>query len=217
MDLISIALSFLMHMDENLIVLIQQYGFLIYPALFAVIFLETGVVFTPFLPGDSLLFVAGAIAATGLLDIYILFITLSVAAIAGDTANYYIGRFVGKKIVRSKHVNKEYIKKAEEFYEKHGGKTIVLARFVPFVRTFAPFVAGMGKMKYRRFITYNVAGGIAWVAIFLFLGFYFGNLPFVKDNISLLFIAIILVSFVPFFVEFLRRRLKKRAESKNKK
>jgi membrane-associated protein len=210
MDFFSLALDILFHMDQNLLLVIQQYGFLIYPLLFCVVFLETGVVFTPFLPGDSLLFVAGAIASTGALNIYMLFGVLALAAIAGDTANYHIGKYIGKRIIRSKRINKGYIRKAEDFYERHGGKTIILARFVPVVRTFAPFVAGMGKMRYRRFIVFNIAGGVCWTAIFLVAGYLFGNLPVVRDNISLMFIAIVLASFIPFGAEFARRKLKKR-------
>jgi membrane-associated protein len=218
MDIITIFTEFILHLDQYLSVVIQAYGIWTYVVLFAIIFLETGLVITPFLPGDSLLFAAGAFAALGSLDISLLFLVLAAAAILGDTANYWIGYYVGPKVFRKKTgrlFKEEYLERAHRFYEKYGGKTIFIARFVPITRTFAPFVAGIGKMSYRRFITYNIAGGISWVALFLLGGFYFGNIQFVRDNFTLVILAIILISFVPVFVELLRHRLsKKRVHAK---
>ncbi len=209
MDPITLLADFIIHLDSHLGLLIQQYGLWVYLILFLIIFLETGLVVTPFLPGDSLLFAAGAFAALGSLDIALLFLLLAGAAILGDTANYWIGNRLGPRIFRKKTgrlFREEYLERAHAFYERYGGKAIFLARFVPIVRTFAPFVAGIGKMSYRRFLTYNIVGGIAWVSLFLFGGFWFGNLPWVKDNFALVIMAIILISFVPIFVEYLRRK-----------
>ncbi|HJW96991.1 MAG TPA: DedA family protein [archaeon] len=209
MDPITLLADFIIHLDSHLGLLIQQYGLWVYLILFLIIFLETGLVVTPFLPGDSLLFAAGAFAALGSLDIALLFLLLAGAAILGDTANYWIGNRLGPRIFRKKTgrlFREEYLERAHAFYERYGGKAIFLARFVPIVRTFAPFVAGIGKMSYRRFLTYNIVGGLAWVSLFLFGGFWFGNLPWVKDNFALVIMAIILISFVPIFVEYLRRK-----------
>ena len=212
MDLIRILIDFVLHIDKNLEIFVQQYGMLTYAILFIVIFCETGLVVTPFLPGDSLLFAAGALAASlntgGVLNPVALFVVLAIAAVAGDTANYMIGHFIGRKLLERNvpFLKKEYIDRTYEFYEKYGGKTIILARFVPIVRTFAPFVAGIGKMNYSRFITYNVIGGIAWVAIFVFLGYVFGNIPFVKDNFELVTLGIVLISVLPMVIEYVRSR-----------
>jgi len=211
MEPITLLLDFLLHLDTYLSLLIQAFGAWTYAILFGVVFCETGLVIFPFLPGDSLIFAAGAFAAIGSLDFLSLFVTLSLAAIAGDTVNYWIGHCVGPKIFTRKNVrfmNREYLDRAHRFFEKYGGKTIVLARFIPIVRTFAPFVAGIGAMSYRRFIIYNVAGGIAWVSLFLSFGYFFGNLPAVRENFALVVIAIIIISFVPAVIELLRRRLK---------
>jgi membrane-associated protein len=211
MEPVTLLLDFLLHLDVYLSVLIQNFGLWTYLILFAVVFCETGLVVTPFLPGDSLLFAAGAFAAIGSLDFAFLFLALSLAAIAGDTVNYWIGHYVGPKIFTRKNVrfmNKEYLGRAHRFFEKYGGKTIVLARFIPIIRTFAPFVAGIGAMSYRRFIIYNIAGGVAWVSLFLSFGYFFGNLPVVRENFALVVVAIILISFVPVVTELLRRRLK---------
>jgi len=180
-----------------------------YLILFLIIFCETGLVFTPFLPGDSLLFAAGAIAALGSLNPMLLFFLLAVAAILGDTANYWIGEFIGEKLFDSKKLKflkREHLDKTHQFYEKHGGKTIIIARFVPIIRTFAPFVAGIGSMTYPKFLSYNIIGGILWVGLFTFGGYYFGNLPFVKSNFSIVIIAIIIISVLPGVFEFLRNR-----------
>jgi membrane-associated protein len=208
-DLIRQIIDFLLHLDKHLNEIIGQYGLWTYLILFFVIFLETGFVVTPFLPGDSLLFAAGSFAALGSLKVSWLIVLLSAAAILGDTANYWIGHFVGPKVFhkeRTRFFKKEYLDRTHAFYEKHGGKTIIIARFVPIIRTFAPFVAGIGRMSYGRFIAYNVVGGIVWVVIFVLGGYFFGNIPVVKENFSLVILAIILISVVPIFVEFLRHR-----------
>ncbi|HLD49425.1 MAG TPA: DedA family protein, partial [archaeon] len=183
-------------------------GILIYLILFLIIFLETGFVITPFLPGDSLIFAAGLLSISGQLNIFYLFFVLVAAAILGDTVNYWIGNKFGERLFKekSRYLKKEYLDRAHQFYEKYGGKTIFLARFVPIIRTFAPFVAGIGKMSYKKFLSYNVSGGITWVAAFLLAGFYLGNVPIVKENLSLVIIGIIVVSIVIAFVEFARKK-----------
>jgi len=209
--IITDIINFILHIDQSLSTLIQTFGLWTYAILFAIIFAETGLVIAPFFPGDSLLFVAGTLAAQGLLDVTLLFVLLSAAAIIGDSVNYQIGHFVGSKIFtknRSRFFRKEYLQRAHEFYKRHGGKTIVIARFVPVIRTFAPFVAGIGEMGYRRFITYNIIGGVAWVAIFLSAGYFFGTLQAVRDNLSLTIISIITVSFIPVFIEFIKGKRK---------
>jgi membrane-associated protein len=207
---ISFLLNFLIHLDENLAMLITNYGFLVYPFLFAIVFMETGFVFTPFLPGDSLIFVAGTFAAAGLLDPLLLFAIFSLAAIIGDTVNYSIGKYSGKKILKKHWIKEERVKQAEDFFKKHGGKTIVIARFMPFIRTFVPFVAGIGSMDYRRFIVYNITGGLLWVASFLTAGYLFGNIPIIKDNLTLFTLAIIAASFVPAIVALVKNYMDKK-------
>jgi membrane-associated protein len=197
------------HFDRYLGDVIQHSGLWTYLILFAVIFSETGFVVTPFFPGDSLLFAAGAMAALGGLNIYWLFITLSLAAFLGNTANYWIGYKAGSEVFKkenSRFFKKEYLDKTHNFYEKHGGKTIIIARFLPIIRTFAPFVAGIGRMTYLKFLTYNIIGSVLWVALFLFTGYFFGNLPVVKKNFSLVIVAIILVSLLPAIIGFIRNR-----------
>lgn len=209
MELIKALVEILMHLDTHLDLVIRSYGTWTYGILFLIIFLETGLVVTPFLPGDSLLFAGGTFAALGSLDAKWLVISLSIAAIAGDTANYWIGHAVGPKVFtkeKSRFLNKEYLYRTHRFYEKYGGKTIILARFIPIIRTFAPFVAGIGSMTYRRFIIYNVSGGIAWVVMFVLGGYLFGNIPVVKQNFSLVIFAIIFLSILPGIIEFLRHR-----------
>ena len=215
MELIKNFVELFLHLDKHLNVIIQNYGVWTYLLLFLIIFCETGLVVTPFLPGDSLLFAAGTFAALGSLKVEWLFVLLSVAAIAGDTVNYWIGHYVGPKVFHKEDVrflNKKYLDRTHDFYEKHGGKTIIIARFIPIIRTFAPFVAGIGKMTYGRFISYNVFGGLAWIAIFLFGGYYFGNLPFVKRNFSLVILAIIFISVLPGVIEFLNQRYRSSRE-----
>jgi membrane-associated protein len=210
MELISKLIDLFLHLDKHLNEIIGQYGAWTYLILFLIVFCETGLVVTPFLPGDSLLFAAGAFAALGSLNVFWLFVLLTIAAIAGDTINYWIGHWVGPKVFYRENVrflNKKHLERTHEFYEKYGGKTIIIARFIPIVRTFAPFVAGIGSMSYGRFIAYNVIGGVAWVAICVFAGYQFGNLEIVKRNFSLVIIAIVLISVAPMLVEYIRHRL----------
>jgi len=213
MELIKTFFDIFMHLDKHLGGVIQAYGTWTYLILFLIIFCETGLVITPILPGDSLLFAAGAFAAIGALDAGWLFILLSIAAVAGDTVNYGIGSYLGPKIFHKREVrflNREYLDRTHRFYEKHGGKTIIIARFMPIIRTFAPFVAGIGTMSYPRFISYNVVGGIFWIASFVFGGYFFGNIPIVKRNFTLVILAIIFLSVLPGIIEFARHRYGKR-------
>ncbi len=204
--LIAWFIDFILHMDTHLDQIIQAMGLWSYALLFLVIFVETGVVIMPFLPGDSLLFAAGSLAALGSLNPWLLFILLAVAAVAGDTVNYWIGHFIGPRVfsTNSRFLKREYLDRTHAFYEKHGGKTIFLARFIPIIRTFAPFVAGVGRMNYGYFFTYNVVGGLVWTALFIWGGYFFGNLPIVKENFSLVILAIIVVSVLPAVWEAVR-------------
>ncbi|MBI5841259.1 MAG: DedA family protein [Chloroflexi bacterium] len=206
MEAIKFLIDLFLHLDEYLSQIISQYGVWTYALLFFVIFMETGFVVTPFLPGDSLLFAAGTFAALGSLNLWLLVVLLMVAAIGGDTVNYWIGHYLGDRAYNIKWIKKEYLDKTHAFFEKHGGKTIFLARFVPIVRTFAPFVAGIGRMSYTYFITYNFVGGIVWVALFTFAGYFFGNIPFVRENFEFVIVAIILISVVPIFIEWWKAR-----------
>jgi membrane-associated protein len=208
MEILKTLIDLFLHLDKHLAAVIEQYGTLTYVFLFAIIFLETGLVVTPFLPGDSLLFAAGAFAALGNLNIWLLFGLLTVAAVAGDSLNYWIGHKIGERANTGeiKFIKKEYIDRTHAFFEKYGNKTIFLARFVPIVRTFAPFVAGVGEMSYRNFFSYNVVGGIVWVALCTFAGYFFGNLQPVKENFSLVIIAIVLISLLPAVFEWLKAR-----------
>jgi len=216
MEVIKFIIDFVLHMDVYLNDIISNYGAWTYGILFFVIFMETGFVVTPFLPGDSLLFAAGTFAALGALNPLYLFLLLSVAAVIGDTVNYSIGAYIGPRAFSGeiKFLKQEHMDRTQEFYEKHGGKTIILARFIPIIRTFAPFVAGIGTMKYSKFILFNVVGGISWVAIFISLGYFFGNIPFVQKNFELVIFAIIFISFIPPILEvFKARRESKLARS----
>ena len=209
MEYLTQFIDLFLHLDKSLSTVIQTYGSTTYIILFVVILCETGLVILPFLPGDSLLFAAGAFAAKGDMDITLLFLTLCIAAISGDSINYEVGRLIGPRIARrekSRFVNKEHIAKTHEFYEKYGAKTIIIARFIPIIRTFAPFVAGLGNMGYKKFLHYNVIGGIAWVAICLFAGYLFGNIPLVKQNFTMVIFAIIIVSILPAVIEYIRHR-----------
>lgn len=209
METVQYLIDLFLHLDVHLNEIILNYGFWTYLILFLIIFAETGLVFTPFLPGDSLLFAAGTFAALGSFNLPLLFIILVIAAILGDTVNYWIGNYIGPKIFSQEKIRflkKEHLQKTHNFYEKHGGKTIIIARFMPIIRTFAPFVAGIGSMTYGHFIAYNVIGGITWVAIFVFGGYFFGNIPFVKSNFSIVILAIILISVLPGVIEFFRQR-----------
>jgi membrane-associated protein len=209
MDIIIYFIDFFVHLDKYLPVIIKSFGIWTYVIVFLVIFCETGLVVTPTLPGDSLLFALGSLAALGALNIELLLILLCIAAIAGDTVNYTIGHFIGPKVFHyedNRFFKKEYLVKAHQFYEKHGGKTIIIARFMPFIRTFAPFVAGIGAMAYPKFILYNITGGIAWVCTFLLGGYFFGNIPSVKNNFTVVIIAIVILSVMPGFIEYWRQR-----------
>lgn len=212
MDIIIKFVDIFIHLDVYLSDIISTYGIWTYAILFLVIFMETGFVVTPFLPGDSLLFAAGAFAALGSLNVFLLAGLLILAAVAGDTLNYWIGHKLGDKVYTSeiKWIKKEYIDRTQAFYKKHGGKTIFLARFVPIIRTFAPFVAGVGKMPYGYFISFNFVGGITWVMLFTFAGFFFGNIPFINHNFSLVIMAIILISIIPMLIEGLKSYREKR-------
>jgi membrane-associated protein len=209
MNIIQFILDFIIHMDDKLALIIDQFGIFTYVILFIVLFCETGLVVTPFLPGDSLLFAAGSLAALGSantqfsINIHLMWLLMAIAAILGDTVNYWIGHYIGPKVfsIKSRWLKKEYLDRTHAFYEKHGGKTILLARFIPIIRTFAPFVAGVGRMSYGYFITYNLVGGVLWTAIFLYAGYFFGNVPFVKDNFSLVIFAIIFISVIPAVIE----------------
>ena len=209
MELITYLIDLFLHLDEYLASIISQYGAWTYGLLFVVIFIETGLVVTPFLPGDSLLFAAGTFASPVMgeaLNVYVLVGLLITAAILGDTANYWIGHYVGERAYDSRWVKKEYIERTHAFFEKHGGKTIFLARFVPIIRTFAPFVAGVGKMSYGYFISYNFIGAFVWVPLFTFAGYFFGTMPFVQKNFEFVIIAIILISLIPVFFEAWKAR-----------
>jgi membrane-associated protein len=204
------AVDLFLHLDKHLAEMIAYFGVWTYLVLFLVIFMETGFVVTPFLPGDSLLFAAGAIAAAAghELNVFLLWVLLFIAAFLGDTVNYWIGHYIGPKAfsTNSRFLKKDYLDRTQAFYEKHGGKTILLARFIPIIRTFAPFVAGIGKMRYGYFITYNLVGGFIWTSLFIYAGYFFGNLEIVKNNFSLVIIAIIVISILPGVVEYLRGR-----------
>lgn len=215
LSIMSEFLDFFLHLDDKLQAIISDYGTTTYIILFLIIFIETGVVIWPFLPGDSLLFAAGTFAAVGSLNIWVLIILLFIAAFLGDTVNYLIGKHLGLKILQKKRKNgkqlikQEYIDKTHAFYDKHGPKTIILARFVPIVRTFAPFVAGIGEMNYKKFISYNIIGGAVWVTGLSLLGFFFGNIPIVRENFEIVILGIIFVSVLPIIFEFVRHRRKK--------
>ena len=209
MEFFSFIIDFILHIDQHLTELAAQYGVWIYGILFLIIFCETGLVVMPLLPGDSLLFAAGSIAAIGEMNIHLMVVLLIIAAILGDAVNFMIGKFFGEKLFanpNSKIFKQSHLQKTQQFYAKHGGKTIILARFIPIVRTFAPFVAGMGHMSYHHFLAYNVIGGVLWVTIFSYLGYFFGNLPIVKDNLSLVLIAIIVLSVLPGIIEIIRHK-----------
>jgi membrane-associated protein len=205
-------MDFVLHLDRHLAEIIGQYGGWTYLILTLIVFAETGLVVMPILPGDSLLFAAGTFAALGALNPWLLFVLLSVAAILGDTLNYWVGRYVGPRAFSGtvRWLRRDYLDRTEAFYERHGGKTIVLARFIPIIRTFAPFVAGVGRMHYGRFLAYNVGGGVFWVGLFVAAGYLFGNVPIVRNNFSLVVMGIILVSVLPIGVEWLRHRRRNR-------
>lgn len=214
MSLLAIFIDFVMHLDTHLSLIIDKFGVWSYFILFFMIFLETGFVFTPFLPGDSLLFTAGALASIGSFNVLVLIIILAAAAVLGDSVNYAVGHFIGERIFSWKinFIKKHHLNRTHQFFEKHGGKTIIIARFVPIVRTFAPFLAGVGRMHYLKFLSYNVIGGVLWVMAFLGAGYFFGNIPFVKNNFSLVILAIIIISLVPTAIEIISHSRKSKKE-----
>ncbi len=214
MNIIKTLIEYILHLDKYLGLIIQTYGALTYAFLFGIIFMETGFVVTPFLPGDSLIFAAASLAGMGYMNVWVLYIILSAAAILGDTVNYWIGHYIGPRAFSGnvRFLKKEYLDRTHAFYEKHGGKTIIIARFIPIIRTFAPFVAGVGAMTYPKFISYNVIGGLAWVALFTFGGYFFGNLPVVKNNFSFVLLAIIFISLLPAVIEVINTRMQARKQ-----
>ncbi len=212
MELLLSGWDLLVHLDRHLAALLQQHGAWVYLLLFVIIFCETGLVVTPFLPGDSLLFIAGTLAAGGGIDVHLIAVLLVAAAALGNTVNYSIGRFIGPKVFHweeSRLFNRRALDRAHAFYEKHGGKTIVITRFVPILRTFAPFVAGIARMTYLSFTAYNLAGALAWVLSLLYAGYWFGNVPFVKENLTIVIVGIVVLSVTPLAFEYLRQRLKR--------
>ena len=209
MELMLKGIDVLLHLDKYLDLMIQTMGIWSYVIIFLIIFCETGLVVTPVLPGDSLLFAIGTFAALGSFDIAVVLILLTIAAIAGDTVNYWIGNYLGPKVFHyedSRFFKKKHLERTHQFYEKHGGKTIIIARFIPIIRTFAPFVAGIGSMTYRKFLSYNVVGGIFWIFSLTLAGYFFGNIPVVRNNFSLVIIAIVVISVMPGVIEYLRQR-----------
>ena len=212
MELLAQFLDIVLHLDKHLTVLIQTYGAWVYLILFLIIYCETGLVVTPFLPGDSLLFVAGTLAASGALDVHGVFALLVLAAFGGDNTNYWVGRYLGPRVFkreRSRFLNPAHLQKTQRFYEKHGGKTVILARFLPIIRTFAPFVAGIGRMIYPKFMFYSFSGSVFWIGFFVYGGYYFGNIPVVKNNLTLFILGIIVLSIMPGIVEFVRQKMGK--------
>lgn len=211
MDIIKFIIDFIIHIDVHLGTIISTYGIATYIILFLIIFMETGLVFTPFLPGDSLLFAAGAFAALNSLNILVLWIVLLLAALIGNTSNYWIGYFFGKKIVAHPKIpiDEEHIKQTKKFFDKYGGKTIIMARFMPFVRTFAPFVAGVSRMSYKQFISYDLIGAFSWVTVGTVAGYFFGNIKFVRENFSLVIFGVIIISLLPIAIEICKNKIQK--------
>lgn len=218
MSVFQSIINYIMHLDSNLLAIITNFGPWAYGIIFVIIFLETALVLTPFLPGDSLIFASGALAGVGSWNIWLLFLLLSLAAILGDTVNYWIGSFIGPRVFKynGKLLNKEYLKRTHSFFDKYGAKTIILARFVPIIRTFAPFLAGVGKMNYFRFLSYNIIGGIAWVGFFLWTGYFFGNISYIKEHFTYAILIIIVVSLIPGIIEFYKYKRENNFKKKNK-
>lgn len=211
MELLTAFIDLVLHLDAHLMTLVQNYGVWVYGILFLIIFAETGLVFAPFLPGDSLLFVAGALCGLDALQLYLLMPLLMLAAFTGDNTNYWVGRLIGMRLfhrVQGRFLKREHLDKTHAFYEKHGGKTVIFARFMPIVRTFAPFVAGIGMMRYRLFMLYSALGSLAWIASITLAGYFFGNIPVVKNNLTLIILVVILISFLPALIEFVRRQMR---------
>jgi Uncharacterized membrane-associated protein len=207
------TIDIFLHLDKYLSAVTQQYGVLSYMIIFVIVFCETGLVVTPFLPGDSLIFAVGALSANGAFNIFVFYIILVFAAILGDTVNYHIGQLLSNKVESKENIRfikREYLEKTQTFFNRHGGKTIIIARFIPIIRTFAPFVSGVGKMSYLKFLSYNIIGGTAWVAIALFSGYFFGNLPLVKENFSTAVLGIIFVSLIPVILAYLKNKVTKK-------
>jgi membrane-associated protein len=212
------AIDFVLHVDRYLNVLVQNYGIGVYFILFLVVFVETGLVLMPFLPGDSLIFISGTLAGAGILKFWVLFFVFFFAAVIGDTVNYWLGYYLGKKVFeKSRLFNEEYLHRTEVFYTKHGRKTIFFARFIPIIRTFAPFVAGIGKMEYKRFFLFNIIGALVWVPLFLVSGYYLGNVPLVRDNLVIVTLLIIIISFIPPIIEYIKHKRRKSKAKKAKK
>jgi membrane-associated protein len=209
LELLTAFIDLVLHLDAHLMTLVQHYGVWVYGILFLIIFAETGLVFAPFLPGDSLLFVAGALCGLDALQLYLLMPLLMLAAFSGDNTNYWVGRLVGMRLfhrVQGRYLKREHLDKTHAFYEKHGGKTVIFARFMPIIRTFAPFVAGIGMMRYRLFVLYSALGSLAWIASITLAGYFFGNIPVVKNNLTLIILGVILISFLPALLEFIRHQ-----------
>jgi membrane-associated protein len=216
MEFLKYLIDIVLHLDVHLFELVSRYGTWTYAILCLILFCETGLVVTPFLPGDSLLFAVGALAATGALDIGTVCVLLGLAVIAGDNTNYWIGHTIGPRVFHnqtSRLLNRKHLERTRHFYEKYGAKTIVIARFIPIVRTFAPFVAGIGRMVYTRFLLFSIAGGLFWILLLTFAGYFFGNIPIVKQNFSLVIVAIVLISIMPPIIEYLSRRFRRSPES----
>jgi membrane-associated protein len=209
MEFITSLIDIVLHLDAHLLVLVQQYGMWVYAILFAIIFSETGLVFAPFLPGDSLLFVIGALCGMGSLELQVAMPLLILAAFMGDNTNYWVGRLLGLRLLNhpnQRWIKHEHLEKTHAFYAKHGGKTVIFARFLPIIRTFAPFVAGIGTMNYRLYLMFSILGGVAWIGSLLLAGFFFGNIPVIKDNLTLMILVIVFISFVPAILEFIKHR-----------
>jgi len=219
MEILTAFIDIVLHLDTHLLVLVQQYGTWIYAILFAIIFCETGLVVTPFLPGDSLLFVIGALCGMGSLELQVAMPLLILAAFMGDNTNYWVGRLLGLRLLNhpnQRWIKHEHLEKTHAFYEKHGGKTVIFARFLPIIRTFAPFVAGIGTMNYRLYVTFSIVGGVAWIGSLTLAGYFFGNIPVIKENLTLMILVIVFISFVPAILEFIKhRRSKKKDDNKS--
>lgn len=216
MEFLASFIDIVLHLDKHLQALIQNYGAWVYAILFLIIFCETGLVVTPFLPGDSLLFVAGALAAAGGMNVHLLVVLLIVAAILGDAVNYAFGWYLGPKVFRdekARFLNRRHLMAAHDFYVRHGGKTIIIARFIPIIRTYAPFVAGIGSMPYPRFALFNVTGAILWVVSLAYAGYFFGNVPWVKNNLTLVIVGIVILSIMPGVIEYMRHQRTKRTDA----
>lgn len=216
-DLAKTFIDFVLHVDKYIGTFVSNYGVGAYGILFMIVFIETGLVFVPFLPGDSLIFISGTLAGSGLMNVWVLWFVFFFAATLGDNMNYWLGHYFGKRVFeKSRFFNKEYLYKTEAFFAKHGKKTIFLARFVPIIRTFSPFVAGIGKMNYKQFVIYDLSGTFAWVSLFLTAGYFFGGIPLIKENLVIVTFIIIFLSFIPVIVEYIKHRLNKSAEKKKR-